>query len=75
VKTYNLNLTIPQTNFAKGDVFGVKFSAYDDQNGGTYEICHDPLSRDIAASGAMPTVNATNNPTDINIQLPFKIDI
>jgi hypothetical protein len=77
VRTYNLSLTITQTDFAVGDVLKVAFAV---NESGHVCLEHDPTNRSAGSSWLIggkthPAVDATENPTKCLAYIPFKLNL
>jgi hypothetical protein len=73
--THCLSITIPATNFSKGDILGVTIESTSTSGGSIY-LHHDPMNRDWTESGGSDVgVSAATNPTIIKLELPFKVDL
>lgn len=66
-------LTIPITNFKKGDIFKVKFTGVQVTGNITVFLHHDPYNKDFTST--TPNVTAATNTTRLRVYVPFRIDV
>lgn len=75
IKTYNLAVTIPQTNFKIGDTLKVAITS---STSGTMTLEHDPQNRSVSSflmgGNTHAAITASENPTKCMAYIPFKID-
>lgn len=79
-KTYNLSFNVSSTIIKRGDVLALKVSATSSGGNPRCWLEHDPLNRDVAqyvalTAGTHRAISAADNPTELNLFVPFKIDI
>jgi hypothetical protein len=73
VVTFCIALTIPLTSFAIGDVLGLKVERADVSGTIVIYAHNDPLNRDNASR--VPAVTAATNHTNLEVVVPFKVDL
>ena len=73
IRTHLVPITIPQTNYKKGDVFKVDYFMMRSSGDSTVYIMHDTMNRDFDRT--TPNVTAATNPTRLRIYIPFDLNL
>jgi hypothetical protein len=68
-----IEISIPETNFAKGDTFGIAVTVTETANNGYLAWGHDPMNRD--GDYISPSSDDPESTTRFIVRVPFKIDI
>lgn len=79
-KTYSIALNLPSTNIKRGDVLTLIVSGSALTNDVYVYLNHDPINRSLpthtyTGGAVFPGIVSSENPTELNCCIPFKVDI